>query len=443
VTLSLYWDGQLVSTVDYLGTINATATIPWLGIGAALTRDPADSNPPQPDPTQPVFVGLMDDIAIWNRSLSDVELLGIYSGGLSGQNISQVPPVLNINRSPVGVDDTATTPQGVAVTVNVLANDTDPDNDTLNVSSVTSPANGTATVNGGGTSVTYTPNAGFFGTDSFTYRIGDGHGGIGSAVVRVTVTDNVPPTVNCPGDITADANASGNAVVTYVASATDAGGLQSFACVPPSGSTFPLGDTTVVCTARDLAGNTASCSFKVTVRIPNLPPIADASATATNVISGNGSNAVVHLDGTRSSDPDGDALIYSWLADGNPVPIASGALATAVLDVGTHQVVLVVDDGIVVASDTVEVRVITASEAVEDLILKVNDADIDRKTKRPFIASLKASSASFERGSNESGINQLAAFQNKVRAQIARNDPALAEELIAAAQAIIDALEAP
>ena len=80
---------------------------------------------------------------------------------------------------------------------------------------------------------------------------------------------------------------------------------------------------------------------------------------------------------------------------------------------------------------------------MEDLISKVNDADIDRKPKRPFIASLKAAAASFDRGSNQSGVNQLAAFQNKVRAQIARTDPALAAELIAAAQAIIDALEAP
>ncbi len=437
VTLSLYWDGQLVSTVDYLGTINATPAIPWLAIGGWLI----DTAPTQ-DPANPgLFNGLVDDIALWNRSLSAVELQGIYSGGLSGQNISQVPPVLNINRSPVGVDDTATTPQGVAVSVNVLANDTDPDNDTLNVSSVTAPANGIATVNAGGTSVTYTPNAGFLGADSFTYRISDGHGGIGSGVVRVTVTDNVPPQVTCPGNITTNATVA--VVVNYVATASDAGGIRDFNCVPPSGSTFPPGDTTVVCTATDLANNTASCSFKVTVGNPNLPPIADASATATNVISGNGSNAVVHLDGTRSSDPDGDVLTYSWLADGSPVPIASGALASAVLEVGTHQVVLIVDDGTVVDSDTVEVHVITAAEAVEDLVLKVNGADIDRKTKRPFIASLKAAAASFERGSNESGLNQLAAFQNKVRAQIARNDPALAEELIAAAQAIIDALQAP
>ena len=68
VTLSIYWDGQLVGVVDYLGSINATPSIPWLAIGAELIRDPADPNPPQPAPLQPVFVGLMDDIALWNRS---------------------------------------------------------------------------------------------------------------------------------------------------------------------------------------------------------------------------------------------------------------------------------------------------------------------------------------------------------------------------------------
>ena len=56
---------------------------------------------------------------------------------------------------------------------------------------------------------------------------------------------------------------------------------------------------------------------------------------------------------------------------------------------------------------------------------------------------MKASAASFDRGSNQSGINQLSAFQNKVRAQVAKTDPALAAELIASAQAIIDALQAP
>jgi hypothetical protein len=64
-----------------------------------------------------------------------------------------------------------------------------------------------------------------------------------------------------------------------------------------------------------------------------------------------------------------------------------------------------------------------------------------RKNKRPLIATLKAAVASFDRGSLGSGVNQLRAFQNKVLAQIARIDPALADSLIADAQAIIDAVE--
>jgi hypothetical protein len=55
-------------------------------------------------------------------------------------------------------------------------------------------------------------------------------------------------------------------VVNYPApTATDNCGLASVVCVPPSGSTFNEGTTTVVCTATDTSGNTAACSFTVTV----------------------------------------------------------------------------------------------------------------------------------------------------------------------------------
>jgi hypothetical protein len=55
-----------------------------------------------------------------------------------------------------------------------------------------------------------------------------------------------------------------------------------------------------------------------------------------------------------------------------------------------------------------------------------------------MIATLKASAASFERGNPISAINQLEAFQNKVRAQLGRTQPALADQLIRAAQELID-----
>jgi hypothetical protein len=91
---------------------------------------------------------------------------------------------LVVNCPPVAVDDTATTVNGFPVTINVLANDSDPDGDPLTVTSVSDPPNGTAVNNGDGT-VTYTPDCGFFGTDTFGYSISDGQGGTDTGLVTV------------------------------------------------------------------------------------------------------------------------------------------------------------------------------------------------------------------------------------------------------------------
>jgi hypothetical protein len=57
----------------------------------------------------------------------------------------------------------------------------------------------------------------------------------------------------------------------------------------------------------------------------------------------------------------------------------------------------------------------------------------------PLVVALENSGAAFDRGNPAAGVNQLEAFQSKVRAQVSPNDPLLAEELISAAQKIIDA----
>ena len=88
------------------------------------------------------------------------------------------------NHQPIATNDSATTPQNTAVTVNVLSNDSDPDGDALAITSVGTPANGTAAVSGSG--VRYTPTAGYSGPDDFTYAVSDGHGGSASANVHVT-----------------------------------------------------------------------------------------------------------------------------------------------------------------------------------------------------------------------------------------------------------------
>ena len=92
------------------------------------------------------------------------------------------------------VDNSATTAFNTPVTVNVLANDSDPDSDPLTVTGATAPAHGTAVVNANNT-ITYTPAAGYSGPDSFTYSISDGRGGTASATVSITVSPagNSPP----------------------------------------------------------------------------------------------------------------------------------------------------------------------------------------------------------------------------------------------------------
>ncbi|MEC7765239.1 MAG: Ig-like domain-containing protein [Pseudomonadota bacterium] len=93
------------------------------------------------------------------------------------------------NENPDAVDDATNTFMDTSVTISVLANDSDPDGDTLTVIGGTDPANGTVTDNGDGT-VTYTPNTGFMGEDTFTYTVSDGNGGQDTATVTVCVNDD-------------------------------------------------------------------------------------------------------------------------------------------------------------------------------------------------------------------------------------------------------------
>jgi outer membrane protein OmpA-like peptidoglycan-associated protein len=94
--------------------------------------------------------------------------------------------VTPVNDAPSATSDSANTNTNTAVDINVLANDTDIENDSLVVESVTQGASGTVSINPDGT-VKYTPMAGFQGTDTFTYTITDKNGGTATASVVVSV----------------------------------------------------------------------------------------------------------------------------------------------------------------------------------------------------------------------------------------------------------------
>jgi hypothetical protein len=90
------------------------------------------------------------------------------------------------NTTPVAAADGAVTDEDTAITVAVLANDSDADGDSLSVVSLSQGSNGTAALNSDD-SVTYTPNDNFNGNDGFDYTIADGKGGVDAANVAVTV----------------------------------------------------------------------------------------------------------------------------------------------------------------------------------------------------------------------------------------------------------------
>jgi hypothetical protein len=103
----------------------------------------------------------------------------------------------------------------------------------------------------------------------------NGVAGAAAFVQRITVhVNDITPPVVTVDDRTVEATSPAGAVIDYPASAVDnVDGPLAPTCVPPPGSTFPLGATTVTCTAKDAAGNTGSDTAVMTV-VDTTPPVA-------------------------------------------------------------------------------------------------------------------------------------------------------------------------
>ena len=137
--------------------------------------------------------------ANWNGSETFSYTMKDATGVTSSASVTVT--VNAVNDAPAAVDDSTTTAEDNAVTVNVLTNDTDIDlareGDDLTIVSVTDPVNGTAEIVTGLKSITYTPEANWVGTDTFEYTITDQNGATATAEVTVVVTAvNDPPTIS-------------------------------------------------------------------------------------------------------------------------------------------------------------------------------------------------------------------------------------------------------
>ena len=97
-----------------------------------------------------------------------------------------------VNELPIARGDHATTWQATETSIDVLANDSDPDGDPLTIDEISSPLHGTAEIADRGKQIQYTPDPNFVGTDSFTYWITDGCERGEAATVTVKVKDAEP-----------------------------------------------------------------------------------------------------------------------------------------------------------------------------------------------------------------------------------------------------------
>ncbi len=136
------------------------------------------------------LVGPLDMTANSSLNTADYESLGNTEGSIRIRAIPAPP-----NRAPALTADTLVVEEDSSGTVDVRANDTDPDGDALTLSIATPPSSGTAAVDDGGTPedpsddvLTYTPDPDFNGSDAFSYRADDGSGNAPTADVAVTVT---------------------------------------------------------------------------------------------------------------------------------------------------------------------------------------------------------------------------------------------------------------
>ncbi len=186
------------------------------------------------------------------------------------------------------------------------------------------------------------------GTTAITLTVSDG-GATATDEVQVTVT-NRTPSAHAGADQTLPANGSGAplAAVTLDGSASSDpdGDALTYAWTWAGGTaagvsptvTLPRGTTALTLTVTDGFGGSATDDVAITVT--NRAPEAEAGADQT--LEAVGPTTPVSLDGSASTDEDGDALTYSWTWAGGS---AEGATLTVELPLGEHVFTLTVDDG--------------------------------------------------------------------------------------------------
>ncbi|HVR79831.1 MAG TPA: Ig-like domain-containing protein [Acidimicrobiia bacterium] len=221
------------------------------------------------------------------------------------------------NRPPTAADDFETVSEGSSVLISVLANDTDPDSDDLNIEIVRLPENGDVTLNPDG-AITYRHNGSESSEDSFTYQVSDGEATSNEATVTIEVSPvNDRPlavddqeTVNEGGQVRIavlanDSDPEDDPLTIVAASAPAHGSVEIMGDVvlyshDDSATTSDSFDYTVV----DGNGGTTSAQVTIEINPVNAVPIANPGSTQVSC------NSTVPITLT-GSDADGDPLQFT------------------------------------------------------------------------------------------------------------------------------------
>ncbi|WP_158674962.1 Ig-like domain-containing protein [Pelolinea submarina] len=208
-----------------------------------------------------------------------------------------------VNDEPTANADAVSTDEDTPITINVLANDTNPDHGTLTVSLLSEPESGSALVNPDGT-ITYTPADNASGIVTFTYQILDSAGGdTDSAEVTVTVVsvDDMPFAMDDSGELAED----GSLTLNVLENDSDVEGDAFFISAvsdPPNGSAVISAGLDQITYSPD-ANYFGSDSFTYTIQ-ETMDATKTATATVTLTINGENDAPVPSYNASVSTDED-------------------------------------------------------------------------------------------------------------------------------------------